>query len=178
MEVHLVRSWFVTLGQVALAVIVVLVALVLVAGTSGSARVPGTGAAVVAVAAGVFLIRGLRRQAVVVDGDRLGWRRGLTDRITGWTRLSDVVAVTGSKVSSSISLRERDVVLWTPEGGLGGVGGWLARSQLSAEQRRTLDAAAGPGGRVRPFIVPYSALREPDREALAALLEQHGLRPR
>ena len=85
------------------------------------------------------------------------------------------MAVTTSKLSSSMPWTRRDVVLWTPEGGLGGVGGWLARRQLSADQRETLDHAVGPLGGARPFIVPYSALREPDRVALAALLDQHGL---
>jgi len=177
MQVHPVRSPFLTLGQVALVFIVLLVALVLVAAPSGDARASGIIAAGLVVGAGAFTLRGLRRQAIIVDGDRLGWRRGFTNRISGWTRLSDVAAVTTSKLSSSIAWTRRDVVLWTPEGGLDGVGGWLARSQLSADQRRALDETAGPLGGMRPFIVPYSALREDDRVALAALLDEHGLHP-
>ena len=78
MQVHPVRSPFLTLGQVALAVIVLLVALVLVAAPSGDARASGIIAAVIVVVVGLFTLRGLRRQAIIVDGDRLGWRRGLT----------------------------------------------------------------------------------------------------
>jgi len=172
-----VRSWVLTLGQVALAFIALLVAAGLASVPTGAARIPGAVAAVLVIVLAAFLIRGLRRQAVILDGDRLGWRRGLTAKVTGWTDLDDVEAATVAKVSSSIKRKRPDVILWTRVGGLRGVNAVLLRPQLSGEVRQTLDQRAGSTDRLNPFIVPLSAVREDDRAALLALLDSRGLLP-
>ena len=102
MQVHLVRSWFLTLGQVALAFIVLLAALVWWPVRPGGPGWRGSWSR------WSWSRRSVRRSEGCAgrpsSSTAIGWAGGeLTDRITGWTRLSDVMAVTTSKVSSSIS---------------------------------------------------------------------------
>jgi len=175
-EYH-VRSWVLTLGQVALAVISLLVAAGLATVPTGSARAFGVIAAIAVLALAVFLIRSLRRQAILVDGDRVGWRGGLTSSVTGWTDLDDVEAATVAKVSTSINKKRPDVILWTRVGGLRGVNAVLLRPQLTKDVREMLDLRAGSSETLHPFIVPLSAVREADRAALLSLLDSRGLLP-
>lgn len=175
MQVLPVRGKLRVLGMVALGAIVLFVAIGLAAVPSGGARVMGAIAAVLVVGLGVWLLRGMGRQALVVDGSRLGWRRGLTDRVSGWTELSDVELVTASKLNTAPSLRRTDVVLWTRTGGMRGVDAVLLRWQLPSAARQELDARAGTDQPLHPFLVPVTALGDDDRELVAVLLEQHGL---
>jgi hypothetical protein len=172
-----VRSWALTLGQVALAAIALLVAAGLATIPTGSARALGVIGALAVVVLAAFLIRSLRRQAILLDGDRLGWRRGLTSKVTGWTDLDDVEAATVAKVSTSIKRKRPDVILWTRVGGLRGVNAILLRPQLTNDVRRSLDQRAGSTDPLHPFIVPLSAVRPDDRTALLALLDSRGLLP-
>ncbi len=119
----------------------------------------------------------LRRQAIILDGDRLGWRRGLTSSVTGWTDLDDVEAATVAKVSTSIKRKRPDVILWTRVGWFRGVNAVLLRPQLGSDVRQALDQRAGSTDRLNPFIVPLSAVRDDDRTALLALLDSRGLLP-
>lgn len=175
-EMHL-RSVFLTLGQVALAVIAVLSALVLWAGPSGTARVPGAIAAILVLVGAAWLIRGLRRQAIIVDGARLGWRGGLTGKVVGWTDLADVEMASTAQLSSSISRRHPDVILWTRTGGLTGLRAVLLRMQrpASAPSEGTTHAVDRAG--LRPFSVPLSAFGDTDRATMRTLLDQRGLLP-
>jgi hypothetical protein len=172
-----VRSWILTLGQVALAVIAMAVAAGLATVPTGAARAVGIAAAVVVIAGAAYLIRSMRRQAILLDGDRLGWRRGLTSSITGWTDLDDVEAATVAKVSTSIKKKRPDVILWSRVGGLRGVNAVLLRSQLGKDVRTMLDQRAGSTEPLHPFIVPLSAVSAADRTALLALLDSRGLLP-
>ncbi len=172
-----VRSVFLTLGQVALVLIAVAVAAGLVFVPTGTARLVGGAAAIVVLVGAAYLVRSLRRQAVVVDGQRLGWRRGLTAEIRGWTDLADVEGLTVAKASTSISLERTDVILWTRVGGMRGIDAVLLRPQLGADARRQLDASAGSDEQLHPFLVPFTAMRPGDREVLAALLRTRGLLP-
>ena len=172
-----VRSVFLTLGQVALGVIGVVAALVLIGGPSGSARLPGIIAALAVLAGTVWLIRGVRRQAIIVDGTRLGWRGGLTGKIVGWTDLDDVELASTARVSSSITRTHPDLILWTSAGGLTGLRAMLLDRQFPP-QRRTGTGTRGPSGvELRPFIVPFSAFGEDDRATVRAMLDRRGLLP-
>jgi hypothetical protein len=172
-----VRSKFLVGGQVALGAIVAFVAIGLVAVPSGGAAVAGVIAAVVVVLGGGYLIRAMRRQAIIVDGERLGWRRGLSSKISGWTDLAAVEAATVAKLSTSITRKRPDVILWTRTGGLQGANAVLLRPQLPADLRRQLDARAASSEPLNPFIVPFSALPEQGRTAISDLLAARGLLP-
>ncbi len=109
-----VGGFFLRLGQASLGFLAVLVALGLATIPSGSARVLGIVAAVVVVAGAAYLIRSMHRQAIMVDGDRLGWRRGLTSKIVGWTDLADVEGATRARLSTTVTKdRKVDTILWT-----------------------------------------------------------------
>lgn len=164
------RSKFLVLGQIALASIAVLVALVLFAGPSGSARAPGIAGGVGVLVVAAWLLRGLRRQAVVLDGDRVGWRGGPTGRVVGWTALDDVHAVSVARMSSTLTRANPDVILWARAGGLRGVRALLLRPQMPGAL-----AADGHRPPLHPFIVPFSALGDADRAAMHTLLASRGL---
>jgi hypothetical protein len=171
-----VGGLFLRLGQVSLGFIAVLVALGLATIPSGTTRVFGIVAAVVVVAGAVYLIRSMHRQAIVIEGDRLGWRRGLTSKIVGWTDLADVEGATRARVSTTVTKdRKVDTILWTRRGGLQGFNAVLLRRQLPADLRRQLDAAAGSTEPLHPFIVPFSALSDDGRVAIGDLLATRGL---
>lgn len=157
--------------------IALLVAVGLATVRTGSARALGVIAAIVVLALAMFRVRSLRRQAILVDSDRLGWRRGLTSSVTGWTDLNDVEAATVAKVSASIKRKRPDLILWTRVGGLRGVNAVLLRPQLAKDVREMLDSRAGGTETLHPFIVPLSAVREADRTALLCLLDSRGLLP-
>jgi hypothetical protein len=175
--VHPVRSTFLTLGQVAIGVIALAVAAALVAAPTGAARVGGIVAAIALVAAAAYVIRSLRRQAVVTDVARIGWRRGLTGRVGSWTAFVDVEGVTTAKASTSISRKRADVILWTRTGGMRGVDAILLRPQLGADARRQLQERSGSDAPLHPFLVPFTAMKTDDREAVTARLRAHGLLP-
>ena len=121
------RSPFLMAGQVALGAIAAIVAVGLLTIPSGSAVPFGIAGAIVVAAFGAILIRGLRRQAILVDGDRFGWRRGLTNKVIGWTDLDDVEVATTAQLSTSITRKHPDVILWTRVGGLRGGNAILLR---------------------------------------------------
>ena len=176
MRVFPVGGFFLRLGQVSLGFIAVLVALGLATVPSGSARLAGILAALLVVAAAAYLIRSMHRQAIIVDGDRLGWRRGLTSKIVGWTDLADVEGATRAKLSTTITKdRKVDTILWTRRGGLQGFNAVLLRRQLPEDVRRQLDAAAGSTEPLNPFIVPFSALSDDGRTVIGDLLTDRGL---
>jgi hypothetical protein len=161
------QSRLLVVGQVALGLIGVAFAAAFVAVPTGGARVVGTLAAVALVSAVALLIRALRRQAVVVDGDRLGYRHGPFGNVSGWTDLADVEMATVAKLSTSVPRARADVILWTPVGGLRGLSGVLLRWEAPSGIRA--------GGRLHPFLLPLSALRDADRATLDALLARHGI---
>ena len=171
------RSPFLLAGQVALGAIAAVVAIGLATIPSGSAAPFGIVGAIAVAALGVVLVRGLRRQAILVDGDRFGWRRGLTNKVIGWTDLADVEVATTAQLSTSITRRHPDVILWTRVGGLRGANAILLRRQLPGDVRRRLDAASASAEPLHPFIVPFSALRDDDRDAIATSLAARGLLP-
>lgn len=173
-----VGGFFLRLGQASLGFLAVLVALGLATIPSGSARVFGIVAAVVVVAGAAYLIRSMHRQAIMVDGDRLGWRRGLTSKIVGWTDLADVEGATRARLSTTVTKdRKVDTILWTRRGGLQGFNAILLRRQLPADLRRQLDDAAGSSEPLHPFIVPFSALSDEGRTVIGDLLAARGLLP-
>jgi len=172
-----IRSVFLTLGQVSLALLALAVAAGLATIPTGSTRVAGVVGATIVVLGASYLIRSLRRQAIIVDGDRLGWRRGLSAEVRGWTDLRDVEAATVAKASSSISRKRTDVILWTRVGGMRGVDAILLRPQLSEEFRTRLDVRSGRSEPLHPFLVPFTAMRADGRAALTALLGTYGLMP-
>lgn len=171
------RSPFLLAAQVAIGAITLFVAAGLATVPAGSARVFGILGAIVVVALGVFLIRALRRQAILVDGDRFGWRRGLSSKVIGWTDLDDVEVATTAQLSTSITRQHPDVILWTRVGGLRGGNAILLRRQLPEEVRRRLDERATSTEPLHPFIVPFSALGDDGREAISTALEARGLLP-
>jgi len=172
-----VRSKFLTVGQMAIGGIALLAALVLVAGPSGAARLPGIVAAIVVMVGAVWLIRGVRRQAIIVDGTRFGWRGGLTGKVVGWTDLDDVELASTARVSSSITRKHPDVILWTRSGGLIGLRALLLDLQFPP-QMRTGKGTSGPSGvELQPFIVPFSAFSDDHRDTVRAMLDQRGLLP-
>ena len=171
------RSPFLFAAQIALGVIAMAVAAGLATVPAGSARVLGIVAAIVVAALGIFLIRGLRRQAILVDGDRFGWRRGLSNKVIGWTDLDDVEVATTAQLSTSITRKHPDVILWTRVGGLRGGNAILLRRQLPDEVRQRLDARSTSAEPLHPFIVPFSALGDDGREAIATSLQARGLLP-
>lgn len=173
-----VRSTFLTLGQVALGVIAVVAGLVLIAGPRGSARLIGVVAAVSIAIGAVWLIRGLRRQAIILDGSRLGWRGGLTDKVVGWTDLDDVELASTARMSSSITRKHPDVILWTTSGGLTGVRSLLLDRQFPPQMRTGRGTRGASGVELQPFIVPFSAFAEEDRARVRAMLDERGLLPR
>ena len=173
-----VRSKFLTVGQMAIGGIAVLAALVLVAGPSGAARLPGIVAAIVVMVGAVWLIRGVRRQAIIVDGTRFGWRGGLTGKVVGWTDLDDVELASTARVSSSITRKHpgRDPVDEI---------GWPHRAAGACCWTSSSPRRCGPGrGRpvpaawnCNPFIVPFSAFSDDHRDTVRAMLGQRGLLP-
>lgn len=172
-----VRSVFLTLGQVAVGAIAFMVALVAIGGTSGSARLTGIVVATAVVVGAAWIIRGLRRQAIILDGSRLGWRGGLTGKVVGWTDLDDVELASTARVSSSITRQHPDVILWTRAGGLVGVRSVLLDRQFPP-QMRTGSGTRGPSGiELQPFIVPFSAFADEHRAAISAMLDRRGLLP-
>ena len=171
------RSPFLFAAQIALGVIAMAVAAGLATVPAGSARAFGIVAAIVVAALGIFLIRGLRRQAILVDGDRFGWRRGLSNKVIGWTDLDDVEVATTAQLSTSITRKHPDVILWTRVGGLRGGNAILLRRQLPDEVRQRLDARSTSAEPLHPFIVPFSALGDDGREAIATSLQARGLLP-
>lgn len=132
---HPIRNWFLVFGQVAFVLIVLLTVLVLAAGPSGSARPVGWAAAVLVAVAGLWVLRGLLRQALVVDGDRLGFRPGLTDHVAGWIDLASVEVASAAHLSSSFLSRRRDLILWSRTGGFRGVYGFVLKAQAPAQVR-------------------------------------------
>jgi hypothetical protein len=171
-----VGGFFLRLGQAALGFIAVLVALGSATIPSGPAKVAGIVTAVLILAGAAYLIRSMHRQAIVVDGNRLGWRRGLTSKIVGWTDLADVEGATKAKVSTTVTKdRKVDTILWTRRGGLQGFNAVLLRRQLPADLRRQLDDAAGSTEPLHPFIVPFSALSDEGRTVIGDLLATRGL---
>lgn len=172
-----VRSAFLTLGQVAIAVIAAVAALLLIGGPSGAARLPAILVAIVVVLGAALLIRGVRRQAIILDGARLGWRGGLTGSVVGWTDLADVEVASVAHLSSSITRRHPDVILWTRIGGLTGLRSALLRRQFPAALRTGRGTQGPSGTTLAPFIVPFSALRDDDRATMHALLDRYGLLP-
>jgi hypothetical protein len=165
-----IRSVFLTVGQGALGVIAVAFALALATVPSGSARVFGVVVAITVVAAAAWLIRSLRRQAIIIDGQRLGYRRGPTGKVSGWTDLADVETVTFARLSTSIHRGHRDVILWTRVGGLRGINAALLRAQARK--------SAGEGEKVlHPFVLPRSALGEADRTRIDSMLASHQASP-
>ena len=172
-----VRSAYLTIGQVALGVIAGLTALVLIGGTNGSARLPATVASIAVIVGAVWLIRGLRRQAIVLDGTRFGWRGGLTGKVVGWTDLDDVELASVARLSSSVTRRHPDVILWTRSGGLTGIRSLLLDRQFPP-QMRTGRGTHGPSGvELQPFIVPFSAFADEHRATVRAMLDERGLLP-
>jgi hypothetical protein len=172
-----VRSVFLTLGQLALGVIAALAALVLIAGPRGAARLFGVVAAVAIVIGAAWLIRGLRRQAIILDGTRLGWRGGLTGKVVGWTDLDDVELASTARVSSSITRTHPDVILWTRSGGLHGLRSLLLDRQFPPQMRNGTGTRGPSGVELQPFIVPFSAFTDDHRATISALLDQRGLLP-
>lgn len=172
-----IRSAVLTIGQVALALLAALVTLVLIGGPSGTARLPAILGAVVVVVGTVWIVRGLRRQAIILDGERLGWRGGLTGTIVGWTRLGDVEVSSTALMSSSITRRHPDFILWANSGGLTGLRAILLNRQFPTQLRTGAAAKGSSHGALRPFIVPFSAFSDDDRATMRALLDQHGLLP-
>lgn len=177
MVVMPLRGTFLALGQVALGVVAVCVALVLIGGPSGSARVVGIIAAVVVLGGAAWLIRGLRRQAIIVDGSRLGWRGGPTGRIAGWTDLADVEVASVAHVSSTINRAHVDVILWTPVGGLTGIRAVLLQRQFPASLRSAPGPHGPSGAELHPFIVPFTAFGDADRATMRQMLDERGLLP-
>ena len=176
MRVFPVGGFFLRLGQAALGFIAVLVALGSATIPSGPAKVAGIVTAVLILAGAAYLIRSMHRQAIVVDGNRLGWRRGLTSKIVGWTDLADVEGATKAKVSTTVTKdRKVDTILWTRRGGLQGFNAVLLRRQLPADLRRQLDTSAGSTEPLHPFIVPFSALSDEGRTVIGDLLAARGL---
>jgi hypothetical protein len=172
-----VRSKFLTLGQVAIGVIAILAALVLIGGPSGSARLVGIVAAIVAIVGAAWVIRGVRRQAIIVDGSRFGWRGGLTGKVVGWTDLDDVELASTARLSSSITRKHPDVILWARSGGLNGLRSLLLDRQFPP-QMRTGKGTRGPSGvELQPFLVPFSAFGDDHRATVRAMLDQRGLLP-
>jgi hypothetical protein len=163
-----IHSLFLTLGQIALGLNAVAIALVLATVPSGSARIVGVIAAIVVIAVAVWLIRALRRQAIIVDGQRLGYRRGPMGRVSGWTDLADVEAATLAKMSTSVRSGHRDVILWTRVGGVGGLSAALLRAQAPKSVKHLDDV-------LHPFLLPLSALGEVDRSLIESILAAHGL---
>lgn len=172
-----IRSVFLTIGQLAIALFALLVALVLIFGPSGSARLPAIIGAIAVVVGTVWIIRGLRRQAIILDGDRLGWRGGLTGAVVGWTRLADVEASSTALMSSSITRQHPDVILWASSGGLTGLRAILLNRQRPPQLRTGAAAEGSSRAELRPFIVPFSAFRNDDRATMRTLLDKHGLLP-
>lgn len=172
-----IRSVVLTMGQVALALLAALVALVLIGGPSGTARLPAILGAVAVVVGTIWIIRGLRRQAIILDGERLGWRGGLTGTVVGWTRLADVEVSSTALMSSSITRRHPDVILWAHSGGLTGLRAILLNRQFPPQSRIEAAATGSSRGALRPFIVPFSAFSDDDRATMRALLDRHGLLP-
>lgn len=172
MRVHQVRGGHLVMGQVAIVVLALLGALVLGFGPSEPSEVLGGRFAAVGLLAGaVFLVRSLRRQAVVVDGRRLGWRSGLRMRASGWTDLADVRLVTNALSTISPRSGRRDLILWAREGGQRGLGAALMRRQMPKELRRQKSTRA-----LRPFHLPMSSLDDDGVRDLTALLRTAGLR--
>ncbi len=168
-----ISSALLTLGQIALGLNAIAIALVLATVPNGSARIAGAVAAIAVVAIAAWLIRSLRRQAIIVTGQRLGYRRGPSGKVTGWTDLADVEVVTSAKLSTSARRGHRDVILWTRIGGLDGLGAALLRAQSGPVRARDgVDDAE-----LRPFLLPMSAVGEFGRDTLVAMLEQHRLVP-
>ena len=170
-----IRSVILTLGQISLGLIAGALALVLATAPSGSARIVAVIAAILLVAGAAWLIRSLRRQAIIVDGQRLGYRRGPMGKVSGWTDLADVEAATLAKLSTSVRSGHRDVILWTRVGGLDGLSAALLRAQAPALGRESL--GRGTSGRLHPFLVPMSALRDHDRITIHSLLSERGVMP-
>jgi hypothetical protein len=162
-----VRSLQVAVGQVALVLIGAIGAGGLITVPTRGARVVGVIAALVLVAGVAWLMRALRRQAIVVDGDRLGYRNSPMGNVSGWTDLANVESATVAKLATSVRRTRPDMILWTPVGGLQGVSALMLRSQ--APSSRTA------GVRLNPFLLPFSSLCDIDRATLDALLSRHGI---
>jgi hypothetical protein len=166
-----IRSTLLTLGQIALGLNAVAIALALATVPSGSARIVGIVASIAVVGIAAWLIRSLRRQAIIVDGHRLGYRRGPMGKVSGWTDLSDVETATFAKLSTSVRRGHRDVILWSRVGGLRGLSAALLRAPATGPKGNTFDDD------LHPFLLPLSALDDTDRSVVLALLDRKGLMP-
>ncbi len=172
-----VRSKFLTLGQVAIGVIAILAALVLIGGPSGSARLVGIVAAIVAIVGAAWVIRGVRRQAIIVDGSRFGWRGGLTGKVVGWTDLDDVELASTARLSSSITRKHPDVILWTRSGGLNGLRSLLLDRQFPRRCGPARAHVVPAAWSCSPSSCPSSAFGDDHRATVRAMLDQRGLLP-
>jgi hypothetical protein len=168
-----IRSTLQSLGQIALGLNAVAIASVSATVPAGSARIVGIVAAIAVLGLAAWLIRSLRRQAVIVDGQRLGYRRGPAGKVTGWTDLADVETATFAKLSTTVRSDHRDVILWTRVGGLRGMSAALLRAQRAAAVHQT----GSDDENLHPLLLPLSALDDTGRCALLTLLEQRGLTP-
>ena len=138
----------------------------------------GVVAAVVVVLGGAYLIRSMRRQAIIVDGDRLGLaaRADVEDQSAGPTS-------TTSRRRRSPRCRRRSPASGpTSSCGPAPAGCRASTPSCSARSCRPTCAGnsmhrAGSTEPLNPFIVPFSALPEHGRTAIRELLAARGLLP-
>lgn len=166
------RYWLLATGGAT--VLFGIVALVLIAGPSGSARIVGVPAGLTVGAFGAWFGWSLRQMALVLDLDRLGRRTGLLGRIGNWIDLCEVELVTDAPMSSSVSRRRRDAVLWTPSLDDPRLSILFARWVMLRQQRDLLATVEARRSKLYPFVVQYSTLSDVDaaelHRALSAML--------
>ena len=174
MTVYPLRSRYWLLATGGAIVVFGIVALILIAGPSGSARVVGVPAGLAVGAFGAWFVWSLRQMALVLDGDRLGRRTGLRARVGCWIELRDVELVTDAPMSSSVSRRRRDAVLWTPSTADPRLSIVVGRWLMLRQQRDLRAAVEAHSPKLYPFVVQYSTLGDADavelHDALSAML--------
>jgi hypothetical protein len=135
--------------------------------TSGTGRVVAAIAAILATVYAVAGTRAFRREAIVIDGTRIGRRSGWTGRVRAWTDLGDVVGI--DLFRRQYYPRGLVVVLWSPRVGKVHHDGWGLMPRSVAVKLKPYRQRG-----ILPLIVPILYLTPDGRSNVLAFLERGG----
>jgi hypothetical protein len=135
--------------------------------TSGTGRVVASIAAISAAVYAVAATRSFRREAIVIDGSRIGRRSGWTGRVRAWTELGDVVDIDVSR--RSYYPRGLVIVLWSTRPGKVHYDSWglvhpSVRGKIKPNRQRG----------ILPLVVPILYLNPDGRSNVLEFLARGG----
>jgi len=134
---------------------------VLIFGPSGSAQPWGVLGGIAVAVGGALLVRMMVRQALVLDGRRLGRRWGFLPRIGWWIDLDDVHLITETTASMQARIGRRDTVLWTHTEFYPLFTGHFRKMELRVRPELLLSVEARVG-KLYPYQVQFCSMRKRD----------------